>query len=245
MRSSVLSRSVFPALCASLLVAAFAPASAEAETYTLTTKASDGGFDGWIDRYGNKSSAGSVQLNVGNVQYGGYSRSAAVMMFGLGSLPDLTGQKVVSVTLSYYVIQAFASPVLTVTHGVKTTPEVVFGDASATLLSSVWDQNLGNVSPGPSGVGTVSFDVTEAFLADMIAGNAYSSYRLVQANTYPNPAQTPYGSYVASAENTSGYLVPTLTITTAPIIPEPAHIGALLAGAVTLGSVFIYRRRKG
>jgi len=72
-------------------------------------------------------------------------------------------------------------------------------------------------------VGTVSaiarqtgaLDVTNSFLDDLRSGNVYSSYRIVQAQTYGSRRATfPYGSRIASSENTSGQSVPTLIITT-------------------------------
>jgi hypothetical protein len=177
-------------------------------------------------------------------------------MFNLSSLSgtiDFAQEEITSVTLSWHVINAYGSPVVTVTHGTKATPGLVYnsttGDtpSSATFLNDTWTENLGNASG--TGGQTVALGVTAAFLADLKAGNTYSSYRLVQADTYVGPAisQGPYGAYIASSENTSGYLVPTLTITTkavpAPAVPEPARVGALL-GAGALFAVLAARRRR-
>ncbi|EIQ02077.1 hypothetical protein OpiT1DRAFT_00656 [Opitutaceae bacterium TAV1] len=191
----------------------------QAATLTLTTKEADGGFDGWCSVFwGGKpddfgpDSKGPI-LNAGNLRPTAYDRSAAILMFDLSRLKNVSPADIVSVQLSYYVVEAHGSPHLTITHGTKTARELVRGaDNAQKVATSVWT-SIGLASTFPKKTGSI--DVTNSFVADLSAGNAFSSYRIVQHETYGKKQGTfPYGSKIASADNISGYPAPTLTITT-------------------------------
>lgn len=200
------------------VVFALAASGANAKTYKITTKKADGGFDGWcstfwgngVDNFGPDEKAET--LNAGNLRPGGYDRSATIMMFSLGSMKQLKPEDIVSVVLSYYVADACGSPNLTIAHGSKAVRDLVQNvDNAQSVTNSVW-VSIGIVSNSGKKIGSI--DVTNSFLADLREGKVYSSFRIVQGETFENQQATfPYGSIIASSRNTSGYLVPTLTIT--------------------------------
>ncbi|MDR1280365.1 MAG: hypothetical protein LBK99_06040 [Opitutaceae bacterium] len=203
-------------LAGALSLAAF---SVQADALTLTTREADGGFDGWYSVFwgGNPDDFGpdskGPTLNAGNLRPTAHDRSATILIFDLNRLKNINPADIVSVRLSYYVVEAHGSPHLTITHGTKTDKKLVRGaDNAQKVATAVWTP-IGIASTFPKKTG--SLDVTNSFIADLRAGNAFSSYRIVQHETYgKKQGAFPYGSKIASAENTSGYPVPTLTITT-------------------------------
>ncbi|RRJ94809.1 PEP-CTERM sorting domain-containing protein [Opitutaceae bacterium TAV4] len=241
-------------LAAGILAAALsATSNIHASTYTLTTKSSDGGFDGWIT-VGNQSNSDGTQLRVGNAwsTFSDANRSAsAILMFDLSKLDiDFTKEQIVSVTLSFYVTTINSANTITITHGVKATKTLVYGpnneDTPTTLTNNRWTTVVGATSVTKTGL-ISPYDVTTTFLSDVAASNAYSSYRLAQADTYIAPGSggkqgvASWGFIVASGDQTTN-AVPTLTITTQSI-PEPAHLGILLGGGILSLVLFIKRHR--
>lgn len=229
-----------------------------AAIYTLTTKAADGGFDGWQGGYTSGTAAGSstgTQLRVGNAGPSGdwlNVRAATVLMFDLSALSiDFEQEQIVSVELSFRVTQLQgAGPIsLALTHGTKTTQTVDYGATQDTPLTGPTNDRWSYI-PGLDPVSvsaantTVTFTVTSTFLADLGADNAYSSYRLVQPESYytadGGKLGQSWGAIIASAESGNA-IVPTLTITT-QAIPEPATAG-LLFGAGVFALVCLSRRR--
>lgn len=230
-----------------------------AATYSLTTKTSDGGFDGWQGGYTSGTAGGSstgTQLRVGNAGPSGdwlNVRAAAVLMFDLSTLSiDFAQEEIVSVELSFRVTgMQGAGPVsLALTHGTKTTQTVDYGATQDTPLTGPTNERWSYISGlDPVSVSaantTVTFTVTSTFLADLAANNAYSSYRLVQPESYytadGGKLGQSWGVIIASAESGNA-LVPTLIITT-QAIPEPAHAGILVGGSL-LSLALLSRRRR-
>lgn len=264
-RSSVLAMKTLmrlPSSIASFLLVGVLYVSAsslQAGTHTLTTNAADGGFDGWQGGYTSGPAGGSStgsQLRVGNAGPSGdwlNVRAAAVLMFDLSQLQiDFTQEQIVSVELSFRVVTLYGSgPVsLALTHGTKTTETVDYGATQDTPLTGPTNDRWSYI-PGVEPVDvlaantTITFDVTSAFLADLAAGNAYSSYRLVQPESYytadGGKLGQSWGVIIASAESGNA-IIPTLTITT-QAIPEPAHAG-LIAGGVLFGMALFLRYRR-
>jgi len=190
-----------------------------AATYTLTTKGTEGGFDGWCSAFwGGKTSdfgpdsKGEI-LNAGNLRPTAFDRSAAILMFDLSAIKDLNPADIVSAELSYFVVEAHGSPKLTITHGTKTEPRLIRGkDNAQSANTAIWI-SIGTATARREQVGTI--DVTNSLVADLSEGNFYSSYRIVQEETFEKKRSVfPYGSRIASSENATGYPVPTLTIMT-------------------------------
>jgi len=242
-----------------LIGVCFSLTGLHASTYILTTKDSDGGFDGWQGGYTSGAAAGSstgTQLRVGNAGPSGdwlNVRAAAVLMFDPSELSiDFSQEQIVSVELSFRVTTLYgAGPVsLALTHGTKTTRTVDYGATQDTPLTSPINERWSYISGlDPVSVSeantTVTFTITSAFLADLAAGNAYSSYRLVQPESYyttdGGKLVQSWGVIVASAESGNA-LVPTLTIVT-QAIPEPSHTG-IVTGSSLLAFILLSRRRR-
>lgn len=213
----------FPNICRILQITAFTIVSITTvqadNSLTLTTKTDQGGFDGWCSVFwaGSSNDFGpditGERLNVGNLRPTAHDRSTTYLMFGLSPLQNINPEDIESAILSYYVIEAYGSPVITITHGLKEKPELVPGKDN--LLKAA-DNNWTSIGvTHAKGKTQASIDVTNSLLADLRSSNAYSSYRLIQAETFGSKQKTfPYGSRIASSENTSGHPVPTLTIKT-------------------------------
>ncbi|EIQ02078.1 PEP-CTERM putative exosortase interaction domain-containing protein [Opitutaceae bacterium TAV1] len=217
--------------------------SAQAAEYELTTSADDGGFDYWGDtRTGGSLASTGVELSVGNTLGNSNPKAVTILMFDLSSFTLAPDETIQSVELSYYLTNAWGSTAGTVSHSVKETAAMNWNaDITSGLLPSGWE-TAGTANANMQGDRIARIDVTSWLTADLDSGAHYSAFRIVQADVYgaQNNAAA-WGFRIASSENTSGYLVPTLTIITR-VIPEPAHV-SLLLGTGMLAVWLALRRR--
>jgi hypothetical protein len=235
---------IMSALTCILLAGAFSPLAsvAQAAEYKLTTSTAGGGFDYWGDtRTGGSLASTGVELSAGNTLGNSNPKAVAILIFDLSSFTLADNEVIQSVELTYYLTNAWGSSNGTISHSAKETAAMNWNaDITASLLPSGWE-TVGTANANMQGDRTARIDVTNWFTNDLDADAHYSAFRIVQADVYGSKnGAAAWGFRIASSENTSGYLVPTLTITTR-VIPEPAHVSLLLAAGML--AVFVALRR--
>jgi hypothetical protein len=220
-----------------MVVLAGAMASANAATILATTAASDGGFDGAVDGWDPQVKPyDAPSLNAGNYS-STYARSDAIFMFDMSNFEGIVAADVIQVTLKYYVIDIVTGTNTTaVDHILKISKslddsEWIINDAHRYVKTGESELLAMVVGDDSAEAGEIAaIDVTAAFLEDLAYARSYSSFRLFERDALQYPA-CEAGSQVASSENTSEYLVPTLVV---EVIPEPATMGLLAAGGLAL-----------
>lgn len=227
--------STMVAILATCFIYGSSPQTSFAQTtLTTTTASADGGFDGTANCGGFQDSTGT-QLATGNVQ-GPWMRAGSLLMFDLSAFGAVPSTDIISATISFNIEAAYNTPQVTVEHGTLTS-ESLSQIATQGVSDTPWTDVITTTSL-PSTIGVLTIDVTSRLLADLAAGNAYSSYRLVTPDTYADAiGLNGWGQVISSSENTSGYLVPTLTLT---VVPEPSTF-SLIACAGAIG-LLVHRR---